>query len=156
MAEIEWVSITKWGPDPIGAIGFIGNDAVAVIAFYDDKDGNQDGKVSWGERIASFLSPISVEGGNVVEVAMQARVEMDIIMRDASFSQVASQMFLKFASGLLMEGIYAVYFSRGVKMVGKGVAKVITNGMVKELVVRKGFETAVKKAFLESTSAPGS
>lgn len=156
MAELEWVSITKWGPDPIGAIGFIGNDAVAVIAFYDDKDGNQDGEISWGERIASFLLPISIEGKNVVEVAMQASVEMDILKRDASFAQVANQMFLKFASGLLMEGIYAVYFARGVKMAGKGVAKVITNGMVKELVVRKGFEAAVKEAFLASTSAPGS
>lgn len=156
MASIEWIAITKWGPDPIGAIGFIGNDAVAVVAFFDDKDGNKDGKVSFGESVASFLSPISVEGGNIVEVAMQARVEMDVIMRDASFQQVATQMFLKFASGLVMDGVYAAYFSRGVKMTGKGVAKLITNGMVKEFVVRKGFESAVKKAFQEATEIPGS
>lgn len=146
--KLDWVSITKWGDDPIGAIGFLGNDAVAVIAFYDDKDGNKDGKVSVGERIAAFVSPVSIEGMNVVEVAMQARVDMDIIMRDASFAQAAAQMYVSFAAGLVIEGAYAVYFKPGVSMVGKGVAKRITDGMVKEFVVRKGFEAAVKKAML--------
>ncbi len=146
--QIEWVSITKWGDEPIGAIGFIGNDAVAVVAFFDDKDGNKDGKISVGERIGAFLSPVSIEGSNVVEVAMQARVDIDVILRDGSFPQAAAQMFASFGAGLVIEGAYAVYFKPGVSMVGKGVAKKITEGMVKEFVVRKGFEAAVKKAVL--------
>lgn len=155
MAELEWVSIKNLGPEPIGAIGFIGNNVVAVIAFYDDKDANQDGKVSLGERVISSLSPISVEGRNVTEVAMTARVDRDITRRDASIDQMAKQMHLQFFSGLVMEGFYTVYFARGVKMTGKGVAKLITNNMVKELVIRKGFEAAVKKAFLNATGTSG-
>ncbi|GEM_PF-869007 len=156
MAKIEWVTIKKWGPEPIGAIGFIGNDVVAVVAFFDDRDGDKDGDVSLFERVAFKLSPVSMKGGNVVEVAMQARVDMDVIMRDPSFNQVAMQMFVKFAHGLVMDGIYAAYFSRGVSMTGKGVAKMITSSMVKGFVIRKGFESAVKKAFKEATEIPGS
>ncbi len=144
---IDWVLIKKWKPEPIGAIGFIGNDAVMVVAFFDDRDGNQDGKVTWGEKAAYFISPFSLEGMAITEVAMQARVEMDVVMRDPSFQRMASNMFLSFAEGLVKDGIYAVYFSRGVKMAGAGLAKTITTGMVKQFVVKKGFEAAVKAAF---------
>ncbi|SOC10528.1 hypothetical protein SAMN05877809_105138 [Rhodobacter sp. JA431] len=145
--NIEWVLIKKFGPEPIGAVGFIGDKVVTVIGFYDDRDGNQDGKVSAAEWLASKLSPISVEGRSVAEVAMQARIEPDVIMRDSSFPQMAAQIYLNFARGLLLDGIYAVYFARGVKMVGSGIAKMVTSGMIKEYVVRKGFEKAVREAF---------
>lgn len=151
MSEIEWVSITKFKPAPIGAIGFIGDDAVAVVSFFDDADGNKDGKVSLGEKIISKISPLSVDGMGIAEVAMQARVEMDVILRDPSFSKMAAGIFLNFAKGLIADGIYAVYFGRGVKMSGKGIAKVITSSMVKQLVVRKGFEKAVREAFDTAT-----
>jgi len=156
MAKIEWVTIKKWAPEPIGAIGFIDNDVVAVVAFFDDRDGDKDGDVSLFERAAFMLSPVSMKGGNVVEVAMQARVDMDVVMRDPSFDRMAMQMFVNFAQGLVMDGIYAAYFSRGVSMAGKGVAKMITGNMIKGFVIRKGFESAVKKAFKEATEVPGS
>lgn len=149
--EMEWIPIVKFGKEPIGAVGFLGNDAVAVVAFYDDRDGNKDGKVSWGEAIAAALSPISVEGSAVTEVAMQARIETKILMRDPSFSQMAANMFANFARGLVLDGIYAVYFSRGVKMAGGGIARTITKNMVKEFVIKKGFEKAVKEAFKATT-----
>lgn len=145
--SMDWVLIYKFKKEPIGAVGFLGNEVVTVIAFYDDRDGNKDGKVSIGERIASMLSPISVEGSAVTEVAMQARVNMDVMMRDPGFGQVAMQMFLNFARGLVLDGIYAAYFKRGVSMTGKGVAKLVTDGMVKEFVIKKGFEKAVREAF---------
>lgn len=144
---VDWVLITKFRPDPIGAIGFIDNKAVAVIAFYDDRDGNKDGKISSGEWLASKLSPISIEDSAVTEVAMQARVEPDVILRDSSFPQKAANMFLNFARGLVIDGVYAAYFARGVKMAGGGVARHVTSGMVKEMVVQKGFEKAVREAF---------
>lgn len=150
--NLEWVLIHKFGKDPIGAVGFLGNDAVTVVAFYDDRDGNQDGDVSLGEKVVSAVFPISLEGRSVTEVAMQARIEMDVLKRDASFAQMAAQLYLNFARGLVMDGIYAVYFSRGVKMTGKGLAKLVTSGMVKEMIVRKGFEKAVKAAFKSSTA----
>lgn len=150
--KMEWVLVHKFGADPIGAVGFIGNDAVSVVAFFDDRDGNSDGKVSIGERLAAVLSPISIEGRNVAEVAMQAKYDLDILQRDASFANMASKLFLNFARGLVLDGIYAVYFSRGVKMSGKGIAKYIGGGTVKELIVRKGFEKTVKEAFNASTA----
>ncbi|AKI03077.1 hypothetical protein IMCC20628_04404 [Hoeflea sp. IMCC20628] len=144
---IEWISIKKFKPAPIGAIGFIGNNAVAIAAFYDDADGNQDGKVSLVEKIGSKIM-FDLTGRNIAEVAMQARVEPEIILRDANFAQQAARIYLNFASGLVVQGVYKAYFSRSIKMIGSGVAKTITNGMVKQLVVRKGFETAVKNAFM--------
>ena len=146
--SIEWVAVKKFGPKPIGAVGFIGHDAVTIVAFFDDLDGNRDGKVGWGEWVVSKISPISIEGRNVAEVAMQGRVEPDIILRDDNFPQLAANIFLGFASGLVLQGYYAAYFARPVSLIGGGIAKRITSGMVKELVVRKGFETVVKKAFM--------
>lgn len=151
-SNLDWVLIHKFGDDPIGAIGFLGNDAVSIIAFYDDRDGNQDGKVSFAEKVASMLSPISIEGRSVTEVAMQARIDMDVLKRDASFANMAVQLYLNFARGLIIDGIYATYFARGIKMTGKGAAKLVTTGAVKELIVRKGFEKAVKEAFNTATA----
>jgi hypothetical protein len=152
MPTIEWVAVRKFGPRPIGAVGFIGPDAVAMIAFYDDADGNRDGRVGWGEWIASKISPISLKGRNVTEVAMQGRVEPDIILRDSSFPQLAARLFASFASGLVLQGYYQAYFARPVSLIGGGIARRITQGMVKEMVVRKGFETAVKRAFMTAAA----
>lgn len=147
---MEWVMVKKFGPNPIGAIGFLGDDAVMVLAFYDDLDGNKDGKVSFGERVAGFISPIKVDGSAVVEVAMQARVDPDIIIRDPSFARMSAQMFANFAKGIILDGIYATYFARGVSAIGSGVASSITSNLIKGFVIRKGFESAVKTAFKEA------
>ena len=145
--NIEWVAVKKWKPEPIGAVGFIGNNLVAIVAFYDDADADKSGGVSAGEWIASKVL-FDLKGMNVTEVAMQARVEPDILLRDQSIDTIAKNMFVHFASGLVVQGVYKVYFSRGVKLVGSAVAKTITNNMVKQLVIRKRFESAVKDAFM--------
>lgn len=148
MAEIiEWVAVKKFKPEPIGAIGFIGNDAVAIIAFYEDADANKDGKVQFSEWVGSKIL-FNLKGMNVTEVAMQARVEPNIILRDGSFPQAAAKLFLNFASGLIAQGVYQVYFARGVSMAGTALATRITSNMVKQFVIRKGFEAAVKKSFM--------
>lgn len=148
--SIDWVIISRFDR-PIGAIGFIGNQAAIVTAFYDDRDGNKDGEVSIGERVVSMISPISIEGSAVVEVAMAARTDMDIVMRDAGFAQEAAQMFVHFAAGLVADGVYAAYFSRGIKMASAAVAKQIGGGMVREFVIRKGMEKAVKELYEAAT-----
>lgn len=141
---IEWIEITKF--KPIGAVGFLDDKVVAIVAFHDDKDANRDGTVSLGENVIAFVSPIKMDGRNVAEVAMQARVDMAVMMRDPSFGPAAARLFADFATSLTVQGIYAAYFARGVSMLGKGVARKITSGMVKELVLRKGFESAAKSA----------
>lgn len=147
---ISWFVVkgsTAKGTEPIGAVGFLGNDAVIVISFFDDLDGNKDGKVSWGEWAAGKISPISLKNKSVVEVAMAARYEVDIIMRDPGFNQMAAQMFQNFAAGMIADGIFAAYFARGVKMGGGAAAVMVTSSKVKQFVIKKGFEKAVKAAF---------
>jgi hypothetical protein len=155
MAEkIEWIAVRKFKPEPIGAVGFIGNNAVAIASFFDDADGDQDGTVSTGEWLASKLM-FNLSGKALTEVAMQARVQMDILMRDTSIDQIAKGMFVNFAQGLVAQGIYTAYFARGVGLIGGGIASRIGGGMVKQLVIRKGFEAAVKTAFLASMQPAG-
>lgn len=138
---IEWIEITKFGNAPIGAIGFIDNKAAIVTAYHDDLDGNEDGKAGLGE------------GSAMVEVAMQARVEMEVIMKDASFQNMATKLYINFTRGLVIDGIYAAYFARGVTMGAKGVCKIAVAGTIKQFAVRKGLEAAVHDAFNASMTS---
>ena len=124
-----------------------------MTAFHDDLDADQDGKVSIGERVASFAFRSMLKDRAVTEVAMSARHDMDVLMRDASFNEMAVSLYLNFARAAVLEGIWIVYFRPGVNMAGKGIAKRVTSSMIKQFAVRKGFEAAVKSAF-EAGSAP--
>ena len=153
MQTLYWHPVTGFTPNgsaPIGAIGFLGDDAVCVVSFFDDRDGNKDGKVSVGERLASMLSPLSLKNSAVVEVAMNARFDMDVLSRDPSFNQMAMKMYLNFARGLIVDGIYATYFGRGVKIGAGQLAVTLTSDRIKQIVIRKGFEKAVETAFKEA------
>lgn len=145
--EIDWHIVTSHGGKEIGALGFIGNKVAVITAFYDDRDGNKDGRVSWGEWAAAKLSPISVKGVAVTEVAMAARYDMEVLRRDSSFHREAAQMFVNFAAGLVADGIYAAYFSRGVAGIAKPIAGRITSNIVKQFVIRKGMEKSVKALY---------
>ena len=147
MAKIDWFEVKEFSKG-IGAVGIMGSDACVLVSYFEDLDGDRSGKVSWGEWVAGKVSPFSLEGYATTQVAMAARFDLRILERDPSFHDMANKMFLNFAHGLVMDGIYAAYFSRGVSLVGGGAAKLITQGMVKEFVVKKGFEAAVKKAFM--------
>lgn len=156
MAKVSWhvvSGLTANGTAPIGALGFIGNDVACVVSFFDDADGNKDGKVSWGERIAFKISPLSLKNKSVVEVAMQARYDIDVLSRDPSFHQMAMKMYLNFAQGLVVDGVYAVYFSRGIKAGAGALAVSLTSNKIKQFVIRKGFEKAVESAFKEAVKS---
>ena len=146
-AGIDWMIVTGWRNKELGAVGFQGDTAAVIVAFYEDADGNQDGKVGWGEWTASKLSPLGLKNYAVTQVAMQARADPDIVMRDPELDQMAKQMFVKFAAGLVSDGIYAVYFSRGVSAIAKPIAGRLTTSFVKQFVLRKGMEKAVKSAY---------
>ena len=148
--NFEWIAVQDFSQKTIGAVGFIGNNAVSVVAFFDDTDGNKDGKISTGEWLGSKVFDLS--GKAVTEVAMRARWYPSIITRDFGFDQMAKKMYFNFAGGLVAQGIYKVYFGRGVKLIGGGIAKKITSSMVKQIVIRKGFEKAAKKAFMSAVN----
>lgn len=150
MDEIEWIVIEGLGNKQIGAVGILEGKVAVVVSFYEDYDGNQDGKVSWGEWIAAKLSPIGIKNKAVVEVAMAARYDMRVLEKDESFQQEAARMFLQFAAGLVADGIYAVYFSRGVSAVAKPIAGRLTSNVVKQFVIRKGMEKAIKTIYDKS------
>lgn len=149
----EWIIIN----DPldntkqIGAIGFLNGKATVVASFYESSDGNRDGSTGWGEWAAFKLSPLSLDNMAVTEVAMAAKHDMRVLRKDAGFVQMANNLFTSFATGLIADGIYAVYFSRGISGAAKGIAGVVVQGTVKQFVVRKGMETAVKRAYQSAT-----
>ncbi|MEK7725184.1 MAG: hypothetical protein AAB336_12585, partial [Acidobacteriota bacterium] len=62
---IDWMVVERFGKQ-IGAIGFIGDSAVVVVAFYDDYDADKNGKVGWGEWTIGKLSPIGLKGNALV------------------------------------------------------------------------------------------
>ncbi len=151
MSEVvSWIEIYDYDPDPIGAIGFVGNKAVIVVSYYDDADGDRSGSVGWGEWIVSKLSPISLEGKAVTEVAMAARLNMDVLQKDASFQREASRMFVKFANSMIVDGVYAAYFSRLVGLGASTLSKKLVGGTVKQFVVRKGMEAIAGKAIKDA------
>ena len=144
---IDWIVVKGHGDREIGAVGFIGNTASVVASFYEDADGDMDGKVSTTEWVVSKISPIGVGGIGVTRVAMAGRYQMNIMTRDAGFNQMAMNIFSSFATGLVADGVYAVYFSRGVSSVAKGIAGRAATGMVKQFAIKKGMEKAVKEAY---------
>jgi hypothetical protein len=142
---LDWYVVKGFGK-PIGALGFI-DDRVAVIAsFYDDRDGNRDGKVSIPERVASFVSPLKINGIAVVEVAMAARFDMEVIQRDPDFCMDAVNLWLKFTKGLVIDGVYTAWMGVSINKAAGAVAKGLTGGLVKRFIVKKGMEAAVKMA----------
>ncbi len=151
-STIEWVVVSDNLYRQIGAVGFLGNQAVAVISFYADRDLDMNGRVSIGEQIASRF-PLDQRNRMITMVAMHGRVDENIILRDPTFQQMAGQLFVNFASGLAIQGIYIAYFQRGVSAVANGIATRITSNMVKGFVIRKGFEAVVKKIFLAAAGA---
>ena len=145
--NIDWYIVTGLGNKKIGALGFINDNVAVITAFYDDRDGNEDGSVSWGEAVVAFLSPISLRGRAVTEVAMAARNDIDVVGRDPSFYQESARMFVNFASNLIKDGIYTVYFSRSISAVAGQIAGAVTGNVIKQFVIRKGFEGAVKQMY---------
>lgn len=153
--EIDWYVVKGLCDREIGALGFIGNKVAVITSFYEDYDGNQDGKVSWGEWIAAKLSPISINNKAVTEVAMAARLDLDVLQRDPTFYDEANRMFLQFAAGLVADGLYAVYFSQGVSAVCKPIAGRLTSNIVKQFVIRKGMEVGIKKIYDKAVKPTG-
>jgi len=151
--DIDWVVVKDDAQRPIGALGFIGKNVAVITAFHDDRDGNMDGRVSWGEAVVAFMSPIRLDGSAVTAVAMAARNDLDILERDSSFRQEGARMFVAFASGLIKDGLYTIYFSRAVSAAGASIAARTVDGLVKQFVVRKGFDAAVKNAYNRAMKA---
>lgn len=147
MNSLEWVAVPGVDGKPIGAVGFVGDTAAVVVAFFEDLDGNRDGEVDWVEWIAGKISPLRIDGMAVTEVAMSARTMSAIVTRDGSFDRWAKETFVRFAGGLVVDAAYAAWFSFGVRAIAGGLASAIGGGIVREYLVRKSMETAVRRIY---------
>ena len=152
MAGFDWVIVQDRTGRDIGAVGFIGNDAVAIASFFDSRDADKDGRVNMTERVVSAVSPFSLDGSAIAEVAMQGRHNPLITERDPSFFRMSANIFAGFAANMAADAVWSVYFKRGVRTAGAGAARVITDNMVKQVVIRKGFERAAREAFEKATA----
>ena len=146
---LEWKLVYERNSrKPIGAVGFNGDEIAVVTAFYEDKDWNNDGKVSLLERFGSLFSG---KGRAMMEVVTAAYSDPDIMVRDPSIRQWWGDAFVKFASGLIVEGIYKVYFARAISLTAGGIAGTITQDTIKSYIIKKGLEATVKKMYVGAT-----
>lgn len=149
---IDWVTIgSAYSSKNIGAIGFVDDTAVVAVSFFEDADWNQDGQINTAERLGSRMPLVKTlffrQGRAITEVLMAARGDMDVRLRDTTFNDVAVRGFTDFATSLVFDGLYVVYFSRSVKLGVSEVAKSVTDNVVKQYLVRKGMEKLVKRAY---------
>jgi len=142
---LDWKIVkNSWTHKPIGALGFIGDEIAVVVAFYDDKDANQDGKVSLPER---FFLKFSMQGRALAEVVNHAYADPEIAMRDPSIYRHRGELTVKFASGLVAEGIYKAWFAPGIRRAAGAIAGQITQNMISYFVIKKGLEKAVEASY---------
>jgi hypothetical protein len=153
--DIDWVMIQSNTSDSyIGAVGFLSDEsgeekAAVIVSFYDDYDGNEDGKLSIGEKVMRLASPISMKGRAATAVAMQARFNEEVLSRDPNFGTLAAKALTNFATSMAIDGIYLSYLKFPVASAAKAIVGNITQQVIKGFIVRKGMEAAVKKAFKE-------
>lgn len=147
MPFFEWVIIRDHHQRDIGAVGFIDSRAVIIVAFYDDADANKDRELSFAERAAYHLSPVSMRDSALVEVALAARTNPEVLGRDIGFSDVALDLFMNFTRGALVDAAYAAYLSASVGNAAAPVAGRLASDLVRQYVIRKGMEAAVHHVF---------
>ena len=142
---LEWKLVYERGTrKPIGAVGFKGDEIAVITAFYEDKDWNNDRKVSLIERFGMVFSG---NGRAMAEVVTAAYSDPDIMIRDPSIRQWYGKAFVNFANGMIVEGIYKVYFARAIGQAAGGIAGSITQDTIKSYLIKKGLEATVKQMY---------
>jgi hypothetical protein len=147
---IDWTVVNHTRErKPIGAVGFLNDGIVAMVAFYADNDWDHDGKIDLKER---FLLPMmtSMKGKAIAEVALHAYQDPDIAIRDPSISQWRGDLLGKWASNMVFDGVYKTYLAYGVSRATGAIAGQITQNSIKAYVIKKGMEKAVKEAYEKS------
>ena len=143
--NIEWMVVQdSWTGKKIGAVGFMGDEIATIVAFYEDKDADEDGKVSKKEKVFQFFS---MKGKSLTKVAAHAYANPDILMRDPSIAKWRGDLLTKFARGLWVEGVYKAWFAMGISAVAGGVASGITKSAIKSFVIKKTLEKTVEAAY---------
>lgn len=143
-APLDWLLIYHKTPVPIGAVGFMENSVVAVVSFFEDNDIQADALV--GKRAPSDSSAVAL-------VAMKARQDMNVTVRDPHFQSAATRLSIDFERNVMLSGIYRTYFQRGVSMTGRGASQQIAGNFVKHFTFKKGSEGVITDAFRAALDA---
>jgi hypothetical protein len=145
---VDWVVVWH-GSRKIGAVGFVGNEASVITAFYDDNDVDQNGKVTVLEWVKGWLPP-SRKGFALTQVAMEASRNEDIIGRDPTVRDWANKLFLNFSAHMVADAFCRVYLSPCVGGAVGPIAGRIAESMVVQYAIKKGAEAAVNKAVMST------
>lgn len=149
--ELEWKPVKdSFSGNVIGALAVVDGTVSGVASFIDDRDGNNNGEVTNGEKFAAFISFIRLNGRATAYVANQAYADPDLLIEHPELYNIRGQLTAEFGARAVMDGIYAAYFKRPVNKIGTGIASNLTSSTVKSFAIRKSFETTVKKAFEKS------
>ncbi|QND53260.1 hypothetical protein HB779_16185 [Phyllobacterium sp. 628] len=143
--KIEWIIVRNYRQKPLGAVGFIGGKFVTAAAFYDDKDLNEDGSVSIVERVQTMIA--SQKYRSLATVVTNAALMADEIPDLDPIIELDVTMTKRYFGAAVLDGMYAVYLSPGVGSIAKAVAGNLVAGAVKQYLVTKGMEAAVKQYF---------
>ena len=146
MSEIDWMPVKNNANKVIGAVGFIGDEAVIIASLFDDRDLDQDGKVSFGEKVKSLIPLIGSDGAALAEVGKYAAHDMDLMMRDTQIRAFGYKQFTAYANNLIREGIYITYFQRPISIGSGTLASHVTTGVIKQIAVKQTAKAAVGKA----------
>ena len=149
MAKIDWMPVkdNMDGNRLIGAVGFVGDEAISLISLHDDKDLDKNGVISFKERASSMLPFVGSDGTALLRVATCAYSNPDIMIRDPRIRAMWGRQFVKTARNLIAEGVYLTYFKGPISIGSGAAAKVLARGAVKQFIVKKGAEMTAKKAF---------
>lgn len=152
---IEWILVSdRFGNKKIGCVGFIGDDPIAVLGFYDDYDANKDGTVSSLEWLAGKVFPVSLNGTNTLEVLARAREQATLMIasgaspeRAANVSRMFARSFSSIGIGMVLDGVFRAYIAPGISMSGQAIGQHIGANMIKTFLIKKGMEATAKAAF---------
>jgi hypothetical protein len=151
--ETKWIEVIGNTNVPIGAVAVHGNSVPIVVAYFDDLDGNRDGRVSMGEKVAGFLAKGvglggALSGSGVLAVVMAARHEPDIVVDTDFISGVFSQTYSEWSRRTILDAAYGVYFKPLMGLAAGQIAGNLTGNAIKAFAIKKGME-AVAAAIIK-------
>lgn len=145
--RLIFIEIEESPGSPIGQIGFLGNKAVIIVSYYDEYDTDKNGSVGLGEWLAGAIFDAAglLKNEQFTKVAMTARLNPKVLSIDSGFYQKANNIYLSFAAGSAISGVYEVYLSQAVASAASLVGRrIIGNSLTRKYLIEKGAEKAVE------------
>ncbi len=147
--QVEWVVIKDNRLDgrEVGALAYSGGDIAAVVAYHEPRDFNQDGTVTTGEKARAFIPLFGNENQVMASVLRAAYEDPNILVRGGGIRQLYGRAFTQLGFSLISEGVYLAYFQSPVSAISGSIAKQITSGMVKQMIVKQAFSSLFKQGY---------